>query len=186
MKHVVLHVAIIVICVAAEKIKKAIPKAKLPKKTTSQDESKFEEKINVWRNKENVNVEKAASVIQNRKTDGIRIFFKNHVMFLPLSIDYRAYTIRKNRWNPDLESVAKSIVNKSKSRTEAQRQLQKEGFKPDEIERILARFVKLPRRKNSTSKDLSNSPRKAPLTPRDQHVDMIGFSQKVTFQITLI
>lgn len=72
-------------------------------------------------------------------------------------------------------------MNKSKSRTEAQRLLQKEGFKPDEIERILARFCKAPRRKNSTSKELANSPRKAPLTPRDQHVDMIGFSQKVTW-----
>lgn len=76
--------------------------------------------------------------------------------------------------------MAKSIVNKSKSRSEAQRLLQKEGFKSDEIERILARFLKAPRRKNSTSRDSSNSPRKAPLTPRDQHVDMIGFSQKVT------
>ncbi|XP_037032331.1 myosin-IIIb-like isoform X7 [Bradysia coprophila] len=143
---------------AAEKVKKAISKAKLPKKTTSHEEPKFEDKVNVWRNKENVNVEKAASIIQNH---------------------FRAYTIRKNRWSPELESMAKSIVNKSKSRTEAQRMLQKEGFKSDEIERIIARFMKAPRRRNSTSKDASNSPRKAPLTPRDQHVDMIGFSQKV-------
>lgn len=79
--------------------------------------------------------------------------------------------------------MAKSIVNKSKSRTEAQRLLQKEGFKSDEIERILSRFMKSPRRRNSTSKDSSNSPKKAPLTPRDQHVDMIGFSQKVSASI---
>ncbi|KAG4070138.1 hypothetical protein HA402_013381 [Bradysia odoriphaga] len=143
---------------AAEKMKKAISKAKLPKKTSSHDEPKFDDKVHVWRNKENVNVEKAASIIQTH---------------------FRAYTIRKNRWSPELESMAKSIVNKSKSRTEAQRLLQKEGFKSDEIERIIARFMKAPRRRNSTSKEASNSPRKAPLTPRDQHVDMIGFSQKV-------
>lgn len=104
-------------------------------------------------------------------------------MFFNAVQDYRAYTIRKNRWSPELESKAKSIVSKSKSRIEAQRMLQKEGFKSDEIERILSRFLKSPRRKNSTSKEISNSPRKAPLTPRDQHVDMIGFSQKVIFLI---
>lgn len=50
-------------------MKKAISMAKLLKKSTSQDEPKFEEKVNVWRNKENLNVEKAASVIQSRKSD---------------------------------------------------------------------------------------------------------------------
>lgn len=159
----------------------------MPKKTNSQDESKFEEKINVWRNKENVNIEKAASIIQNRKSWAPFInFVLFQLIFVNFLQDYRAYTIRKNRWNPELESMAKSIVNKSKSRTEAQRLLQKEGFKSDEIERILARFIKSPRRKNSTAKELSNSPRKAPLTPRDQHVDMIGFSQKVIHQVTVL
>lgn len=64
-------------CLAAEKMKKAISKAKLFKKSTSQDESKFEEKVTVWKNKENVNVEKAASIIQNRKSDAIRIALNN-------------------------------------------------------------------------------------------------------------
>lgn len=59
---------ILIFRVAAENMKKAA-KAKLPKKSTSHDETKFEDKVNVWRNKENVNVEKAASIIQNRKLD---------------------------------------------------------------------------------------------------------------------
>lgn len=54
---------------AAEKARKNISKSKMSKKSPTQDESKFEDKINVWRNKENVNIEKAALVIQNRKSD---------------------------------------------------------------------------------------------------------------------
>lgn len=53
--------------------------------------------------------------------------------------DYRGYTIRKNRWSPELEARAKIILNIAKSRSEAQKMLQKDGFKPDEITRILQR-----------------------------------------------
>lgn len=99
--------------------------------------------------------------------------------------DFRAYTLRKNRWSPELESKAKSILAKSKNRSEAQRLLQREGFKPDEAERVIFRFYKTQRRKSFTRSDKlspGNSPIKkiqAPLSPRDQHVDLIGFSQNV-------
>lgn len=100
--------------------------------------------------------------------------------------DFRAYTLRKNRWSPELEAKAKSILAKSKNRSEAQRLLQREGFKPDEAERVIFRFYKTQRRKSFNRSDKlspGNSPAKklqAPLTPRDQHVDLIGFSQNVS------
>lgn len=105
--------------------------------------------------------------------------------------DYRAYTLRKNRWSPDLEAKAIQIIGKSKNRSEAQRLLQKEGFKVDEAERVIFRFYKTQRRK-SFSKEKQHSspqhaaPRKAPLTPRDKHVDLIGFSQNVSKLITRV
>lgn len=61
--------------VAVEKMKKAMAKAKMPKKTTSREDAKFEDKVNIWRNKENVNVEKAASIIQNRKFERFFLCF---------------------------------------------------------------------------------------------------------------
>lgn len=93
--------------------------------------------------------------------------------------------MRKTRWNPELEAKAKLILNKSKNRSEAQRLLQKEGFKPDEAERVIFRFYKTQRRKsfNRDKPSPHGSPAKksqAPLTPRDQHVDLIGFSQNVS------
>lgn len=59
--------------IAAEKMKKAISKVKLPKKTTSHEDAKFQDRVNVWRNKENVNVERAASIIQSRKHTKVKL-----------------------------------------------------------------------------------------------------------------
>lgn len=94
--------------------------------------------------------------------------------------------MRKTRWSPELEAKAKLILNKSKNRSEAQRLLQKEGFKTDEAERVIFRFYKTQRRKsfNRDKPSPHGSPAKksqAPLTPRDQHVDLIGFSQNVSY-----
>lgn len=63
--------------------------------------------------------------------------------------------------------------------------MQREGFKVDEAERVIFRFYKTQRRKsfNRDKGSVLGSPQKklqAPLTPRDQHVDLIGFSQNVS------
>lgn len=64
--------------------------------------------------------------------------------------------------------------------------LQREGFRPDEADRVVARFFKTQRRRSFSRADKvsppNSPPRKpqAPLTPRDQHVDLIAFSNNVS------
>lgn len=85
-----------------------------------------------------------------------------------------------------MENKAKLIVSKAKTRTEALRLLQREGFRADEADRVVTRFFKIQRRRSFNRADKvsppNSSPRKAqaPLTPRDQHVDLIAFSNNVS------
>lgn len=78
------------------------------------------------------------------------------------------------------------ILSNAKNRVDAQRLLLKDGFKIDEAEKLIQRFYKTQRRKPDNrriqSPNRSLSPevvQKAPLTPRDQHLDLISFSQNV-------
>lgn len=68
--------------------------------------------------------------------------------------------------------------------------LQREGFRPEESDRLVARFFKTQRRRSFNRADKisppNSPPRKpqAPLTPRDQHVDLIAFSNNVSIDNT--
>lgn len=92
--------------------------------------------------------------------------------------------MRKHHNSPEMTKVM-LILNNAKNRVDAQRLLIKDGFKIDEAEKLIQRFYKTQRRKpdnhQNQSPKRSSSPeiQKAPLTPRDQHVDLISFSQNV-------
>lgn len=111
--------------------------------------------------------------------------------------------MRKQRATPaELESRAKAVIAKAKTRSEAMRILQRDGFRADEAERYIARHFKsqnqqqqqvqllaeqqqqsqpqvLPPLRRKPAANPQKSP--APQTPRvDQHVDLIAFSHNVS------
>lgn len=121
--------------------------------------------------------------------------------------EYRAYSLRKQRATPaELESRAKVVVAKAKTRSEAMRILQRDGFRADEAERHIARFFKPhqtqqqqlqqqqvqsvakqtqpqvlpPQRRKTPVTPQQHQPKATPLTTRDQHVDLIAFSHNVS------
>lgn len=92
--------------------------------------------------------------------------------------------MRKKRWSPELERKVKDVVSISKNKDEAYRGLLKEGFSVDEIERVLQRFYKLPRNgiaaANTNQNASSSDPtRQIQLSPHEQQLELIAFSQNV-------
>jgi myosin III len=127
----------------------------------SQDTSSHDSRTTA-NNKENLNQEKAAVLIQSY---------------------FREYTMRKKRWSPELEAKAKHIIGSAKNRGEALKMMQKEGFLAEEAARIIQRFYRTQRNKDKISspnrRKTPSSPNKKGLSPRDQQLELIEFSQNV-------
>ncbi|EAT38083.1 AAEL009991-PA [Aedes aegypti] len=142
------------------KAKQAFARAKLIHQMSNSELIKPSEKHSVdMNNKEN---EKAAIVIQSY---------------------YRGYTIRKMKLTPELEAKTKYILGIAKNRVEAQRMMQKEGFSKEDAARIIQRFYRTHKSKNSNkegSRKKGPAPQPSkPLSAKDQQVDLIAFSQNV-------
>lgn len=135
-----------------------------------------EQRIRQKKNKENLNKNDAATIIQSCKyllDRKVEILGSNYKT--TFFIDYRGYTIRKQKLSPELESKAKNILNTARNKSEAQRMLEAEGFNDEESNRLIRKFYKV----NGNGDGDASPPRKKVLTPRDQQLELIAFSQKV-------
>ncbi|XP_055693301.1 myosin-IIIb-like isoform X2 [Lutzomyia longipalpis] len=91
---------------------------------------------------------------------------------------FRGYTIRKKRWCAEMESKTRHALNNAKSRIEAQKLLQREGLSMNEASRVVQRFYRT-LKKHSQRTEAECVRTKKPLTPRDQQLELISFSQNV-------
>ena len=82
---------------------------------------------------------RAAVVIQSCK---FRYFYKRNKNSFEIFLDFRGYTIRKNKYGPEKEAKVKLILNTAKNRTDAQKMLSKEGFKSDDIVRLIQKYFR--------------------------------------------
>ncbi|XP_055383448.1 myosin-IIIb-like [Condylostylus longicornis] len=108
--------------------------------------------------KENLNKDVAATIIQNY---------------------YRSYSIRKKKLPPEQEAKVKIVLNTARNRIEALRMLQKEGFKTDDAERIIQKYFTTQKKSNQIGRVDIMPAAKRVLTPKDQQVELASFAQKV-------
>jgi len=91
-----------------------------------------------------------------------------------------------------MEAKVKIILNTAKTRAEAQRLLQKEKFRDEDIVRIMQKYYRRSSRENlsylspssdrlasSVSSSSVSSPSKKGLSTKDQHLELMGFAQNL-------
>jgi myosin-3 len=89
-----------------------------------------------------------------------------------------------------MEAKVKLILNTAQSRSEAQRLLQKEKFRDEDIVRILQKFYKNSKENfhyptpsenisRSNTPSSQSSPSRKAMTPKDQHLELVGFAQNL-------
>ncbi|GAB0099464.1 Neither inactivation nor afterpotential protein C [Sergentomyia squamirostris] len=93
---------------------------------------------------------------------------------------FRGYTIRKKRWCAEMEAKTRQALSNARTRIDAQKLLQREGLSASEASRVVQRFYRTLKKQNNnrTEAEFVRSPKK-PLTPRDQQLELISFSQNV-------
>lgn len=57
-------------------------------------------------------------------------------------LDFRGYTLRKQKFSTEMDAKIKIILNTAKTRAEAQRLLQKEKFREEDIVRIIQKYYR--------------------------------------------
>lgn len=92
---------------------------------------------------------------------------------------FRGYTIRKKRWCAEMEAKTRQALNNARNRIEAQRLLQREGLSMNEASRIVQRFYRTLKKHSQRAEGECAKVGKKPLTPRDQQLELITFSQNV-------
>lgn len=122
------------------------------------------------------------------------------------SADFRGYTLRKHKFPPEMEAKIKIILNTAKSRTEAQKLLQREKFRDEDIVRIIQKYYRqvsanhddpqksLMKRFRRGSRDNGqllapmerqsrvNTPNGSPnrrMSVKDQQLELVGFAQNL-------
>lgn len=127
---------------------------------------------------EGQHVDRAAALIQTRKglLLGSGCFYQTfdhyHPTYPAYDLEYRAYSLWKNRGggtNVDVQAQIKAVLGKARNRSDAMLMLMREGFRTEEAERIVLRHFKQQQQQQQPM----------PMTPRDQHVDLIAFSHNV-------
>ncbi|XP_059607576.1 myosin-IIIb-like isoform X2 [Phlebotomus argentipes] len=91
---------------------------------------------------------------------------------------FRGYTIRKRRWCAEMEAKTRQALNNARNRIEAQKLLQREGLSVNEASRVVQRFYRT-LKKHTQKSEAECRVGKKPLTPRDQQLELISFSQNV-------
>jgi hypothetical protein len=68
-------------------------------------------------------------------------FLINNVK-LNFLLDFRGYTLRKQKFTPEMEAKIRIILNTAESRNEAIRLLQREKFHHEDIVRIIQKYYR--------------------------------------------
>lgn len=102
--------------------------------------------------------------------------------FLPTV--YRGHTIRMKRWLPEIEQKIKYAFNVIKNENEAVQYLLNLGLTTHEIDLVLQHFLsnaELNMRKQEQCQQQMEA--RNPLTVQEQQLELIGFSQSVTYSM---
>ena len=92
-------------------------------------------------------------------------------MHILIPSDYRDYTLRKQRLDPEMERRIRQIVRNARNHNEAHRLLQKEGISERVIDLII--------QKNFRIEWHAPNPKDCPQKVPEQQMELIRFSQNV-------
>lgn len=81
--------------------------------------------------------------------------------------------MRKKRFSGDSESVAKEILGQARSRNEAAKLLQKEGFSTSDASKLVQRYYR------SSKKGRAPEPPKKVMSPKEVQLELTTFTQNI-------
>jgi hypothetical protein len=77
-----------------------------------------------------------------RVSEKITLFYSEKILKKKIYLDFRGYTLRKHKFTAEMEAKIKIILNTAKSRSEAQKLLQREKFRDEDIVRIIQKYFR--------------------------------------------
>ncbi|CRL04515.1 CLUMA_CG017591, isoform A [Clunio marinus] len=95
---------------------------------------------------------------------------------------FRGYTLRKHKFSPEMEAKMKIILNTARSRHDAQKMMQKEKFKDEDIVRILQKYYTRGSRELiscSSPSDRKSMSDESSRRSRDHQLELLNFAQKL-------
>lgn len=90
------------------------------------------------------------------------------------------------RWMPEIEQKIKYAFNVSKNENEAVQYLLNLGLSTHEIDLVLQHFLNNAEHKMRKQEQHQQMEARNPLTVQEQQLELIGFSQNVTYQFRII
>lgn len=126
-------------------------------------------------------------------------FDKENRAAMVIQTYFRGYSLRKQKFSPEMEAKIKIILNTASSRTEATKLLQREKFRDEDIVRILQKYYRRGSRESmqylspsekqvsrvttpsriDTPSSNGGSPSRRSMSARDQQMELVGFAQNI-------
>lgn len=94
--------------------------------------------------------------------------------------DYRGYTLRKNRSRiGDLEAKAKQILSNARSKNEALKLLQRDGFSQTEASKLVQRFYRSLKQEKAAAVAAVDMKEPKKMSAREQQAELTTFTQNI-------